>query len=178
MKRLAAAAVAGALLVFMISAAAQAEYKHQFIGAAKCKVCHMSKKKGSQFKIWQETKHAKAYETLATDKAKALAKGDKSPQEDPACLKCHVTAWDAPAGMLGPKYDKADGVSCETCHGAGKDYSKMKIMKDREQSVANGLILPKKEDCLKCHNKESPTYKPFDYAKFWAKIVHDNPLTE
>ena len=178
MKRLAVTALAGSLLVLMVLAAAQAEYKHQFIGATKCKVCHMSKKKGDIWKIWLGSKHAKAYETLATEEAKALVKGEKSPQEDPACLKCHVAGWDAPAEMQGTKYDKAEGVTCEACHGAGKDYENMKIMKDREQSMANGLILLKKEDCQKCHNKESPTYKAFDYDTFWAKIVHDNPLTE
>ena len=175
MKRLTAAALAGTLLVLMALTVAQAEYKHQFTGAKKCKVCHMSKKRGNQWQIWLDSKHAKAYETLATDKAKALAKGDKSPQEDPACLKCHAAGYDAPAELLGSKYDRAEGVTCESCHGPGKDYSPMKIMKDKKLSVENGLILPKKEDCLKCHNKESPTYKPFDFDAFWAKIKHDIP---
>ena len=101
MKRLTAAALAGTLLVLMALTVAQAEYKHQFTGAKKCKVCHMSKKRGNQWQIWLDSKHAKAYETLATDKAKALAKGDKSPQEDPACLKCHAAGYDAPAELLG-----------------------------------------------------------------------------
>jgi Cytochrome c554 and c-prime len=175
MKRLAVTAMAGSLLVLMTFTFAQAEYKYQFIGAAKCKVCHMSKKRGNQWGVWLESRHAKAFETLATDEAKTLAKGGKSPQEDPACLKCHVAGWDAPAEMLGTKYDKADGVSCESCHGPGKGYSPMKIMKDSEQAAANGLVAQKKEDCLKCHNKESPTYKPFDYDTFWAKIKHDIP---
>jgi len=32
-----------------------------------------------------------------------------------------------------------------------------------------------KENCLTCHNKESPTFKDFDYDKQWEKIAHPKP---
>jgi len=176
------AVLSALILVFLISLSVKAEYKHAFTGASKCRVCHMSEKKGNQYGVWKETKHASAYLTLGTAESKAVAEkagqGAKPPQENPACLKCHLTAWDAPAELLGTKYSREEGVGCESCHGPGKDYSTIKIMKDQALAVENGLIIPKKEDCLKCHNKESPTYKPFDFDTFWAKIVHDNPLTE
>ncbi|HUU26393.1 MAG TPA: cytochrome c family protein [archaeon] len=182
MKHFAGLLMTALILVFLLSFSARAEYKHQFVGASKCRVCHMSKKKGDQYGVWKESKHTKAYETLITEEAKKAAekagKADKPPQENPACLKCHVAGWDAPAEMLDTKYDKTEGVSCEACHGPGKDYSKLSVMQDKELAIQNGLIIPKKEDCLTCHNQESPTYKPFDYDTFWPKIAHDNPETK
>jgi len=42
-------------------------------------------------------------------------------------------------------------VQCEACHGAGSDYKKMSIMKDREKAVANGLEIPSQATCNGCH---------------------------
>ncbi len=95
---------------------------HKYVGAGKCKVCHMSKKKGAQFGAWQASGHAKAFETLGTEAsrevaAKAGVKGN--PQEAAQCLSCHVTGHDATAEQKVSKYDAAEGVTCESCHGAG-----------------------------------------------------------
>ena len=38
-----------------------------FVGAEKCKMCHNSPAKGAQFTKWSESKHAKAFATLATE---------------------------------------------------------------------------------------------------------------
>jgi cytochrome c peroxidase len=50
-------------------------------------------------------------------------------------------------------------------------------MKDREKSIANGLILYEnpEELCITCHNAESPTYVDFDFAENWEKIKHNVP---
>ena len=42
----------------------------KYVGAGKCKNCHRSSKAGGQFGSWQKSKHAKAFETLASDEAK------------------------------------------------------------------------------------------------------------
>ncbi|MFH1070514.1 MAG: multiheme c-type cytochrome, partial [Candidatus Glassbacteria bacterium] len=104
--------------------------------------------------------------------------GVANPAEDPKCLKCHVTAFDAPAAMKDVKYSNAEGITCETCHGPGSDYSPIKVMKDRAASVAAGLILPEVSTCVKCHNQQSPTFKSFNCAEMWAKIAHDDPEIE
>jgi hypothetical protein len=158
-----------------------ADYEHAFTGASKCRICHMSDKKGDQYGAWQESPHSKAYETLTTDHSKEVAKeagvsGD--PAEAMECLRCHVTGIDASDEMRGDKWDKTEGVSCESCHGPGEDYSPMKVMRDREASIAAGLVIPTVETCKECHNEESPTYKPFNCGEFWAETVHDNPQTE
>lgn len=47
-------------------------------------------------------------------------------------------------------------------------------MCDRELSVANGLILPKPDDCLTCPNGESPRYKTVVYETYYEKMKHKN----
>ena len=177
MKKLAVFATALAVVLASVSMLSAATYAHSFEGSQKCKICHMSPKKGNQFKVWQDSKHAQAFATLQTEEANKLS-GEKPAAENPKCLKCHVTGFDAPADKKGAKYDQADGVSCEGCHGPGSDYSPMKVMKDKAVAIQNGLVIPDEKTCKTCHNEESPTYKAFDFKTFWPKVAHDNPLTE
>ncbi len=159
----------------------------KYIGVAGCKKCHKTVKQGEQFKIWSESKHAKAYETLKGEDAAKIAKEKglaKPAYESPECLKCHVTGYDADASLLGPKFKMEDGVQCETCHGPGSLYKKKKIMKDRELAIQKGLKIYSVEDgsaeelCRKCHNEESPTFKEFNFKERWKKIAHPVPKTK
>ncbi|OGH61664.1 MAG: hypothetical protein A3G34_15860 [Candidatus Lindowbacteria bacterium RIFCSPLOWO2_12_FULL_62_27] len=144
-------------------------------------MCHKSDAKGNQLKHWQESKHAKAYEMLASKEAKDLAakvgvKGD--PQKAPECLKCHTAGFGADAALLGEKFKIEDGVQCERCHGAGADYAKVPIMKDRAKSVANGLIIPTEAMCRQCHNETAPRMgdrAEFNFKEAWKKIAHPRP---
>ena len=141
---------------------------HQYAGVSKCKMCHSSESKGNQYKIWKESSHAKAYESLATDAAKKAAekKGlTTDPQKSPECLKCHVTVSGS----------EADGVQCESCHGAGSDYISLSTMKDKQKAIEAGLVMPTKEVCVKCHNPESPNYVEFNFDEFYKKIAHPRP---
>lgn len=158
--------------------------KAQYVGVKKCKTCHKKVEQGEQFRIWSESKHAQAFETLKSEKAAQIAKEkglSKPAYESPECLKCHVTAYDAPAEMLAATFKKEDGVQCETCHGAGSLYKKKKIMKDRELAIQNGLNPISVKDgsaeklCRKCHNEESPTFKEFNFKERWEKIAHPVP---
>lgn len=165
--------------VFILSrAAAEDPPKHKFMGVSNCKMCHQKEAEGQQFKIWSESKHAKAWEDLASDKAKEAAakKGvTGNPQEAPECLKCHVTAFGVAADLLDKKFDPKQGVQCEACHGAGADYWKKETMKDKDKAIANGLLIPTEETCKKCHNEESPFYKEFKFDEFKTKIAHPLP---
>jgi hypothetical protein len=152
-----------------------------FEGAARCKTCHRKEEDGEQFGIWEASAHAKAFATLASDEAKAVAaeKGIENPQEADECLKCHVTAHGVAEEFLGKRFDKADGVGCESCHGAGGDYYKKATMEGIASGEIDpasvGLLVPSEETCIQCHNEESPTYKEFDYETFFAKIAHPIP---
>jgi len=164
------------LAIFMVSAACFVQAQtFKYIGAGKCKMCHNTEKSGQQFKIWSESKHAGAFLTLSGEKAKDYAKKNHiaDASKEPKCLKCHSTA--AMAGSLAETVTVEEGVSCESCHGPGSAYKSISIMKDLELSKKNGLIIPDQKTCEKCHNKENPFYKPFDYKAGVAKIAHPRP---
>ena len=103
---------------------------HAYVGAEKCKMCHKV-----QYNSWLETTHAKA-----TD----VAKGSTDPAFEAKCLGCHATNSD----------ESLAGVQCEACHGAGADFKKMSIMKDRDTAVANGLVLATQATCDGCHKDD------------------------
>jgi hypothetical protein len=147
---------------------------HKYIGTTKCKMCHNSEAQGKIYDKWAATGHSKAYQTLLSEQSKTIAKGmsiDDASKSD-KCLKCHVAGYNEPTA---DKYSMEEGVTCEACHGPGSDYWTMKIMKDKKQAMANGLVEPTEELCVKCHNKESPTYKPFKYADAYKLVEHHIP---
>lgn len=149
-----------------------------YIGAETCaKTCHKTEKQGLQLSIWQESAHSKAFETLGTPEAREIAstKGIADPQKADECLRCHVTAHGVSDDLKGKKFSHEEGVGCEVCHGPGSIYKERKIMKDREASVAAGLLLPDEKTCLQCHNDQSPTYKPFKYDERIEAITHKKP---
>ena len=162
---------------------AEAAAKPQYIGVEGCSTCHKKDKTGNQLAIWQDSRHAKAYETLGGAKAKeiATAKGIADAQKAPECLQCHVTIHGVdPARIATPRKGKlgaviTDGVGCESCHGAGSDYKKSKVMKDHDASVAAGMVVPDEAVCLTCHNDKSPTVVAFDYKEASKKIAHPVP---
>jgi len=155
---------------------------NKYIGAKKCKNCHSSEEGGDAYGHWEKSKHHLAFETLGTDEAKASAakKGVAgNPQEAPECLKCHVTAYGEDEKMT--KSLKAeDGIECETCHGPGGDHMKARMTAAANEDTsppAPGEMIsnPGAATCVKCHNEESPNYKPFCYKEFLTKIRHLDP---
>ena len=114
-------------VVAIVAAATVVAQDHAYVGADKCKMCHKV-----QYTSWEETTHAKALEQ---------AKASADPAFEARCLDCHATNSD----------EALPGVQCEACHGPGSDYKKMSIMKDRDQAVANGLVVPTQETCNGCH---------------------------
>jgi hypothetical protein len=159
--------------VFFVVGLSKAQ-DHDYIGAPKCKMCHNKAAKGSQYDKWIAGPHAKAFETLASAEAKKFS---ADPQKDAKCLACHSTYHSASADLM-YTIKAEEGVSCESCHGPGADYKSPAVMKDKQKSLAAGLIDPTEAVCKTCHNEKSPTYKGFDYAKYVAKISHDDPTTE
>jgi hypothetical protein len=140
---------------------------HDYIGAKKCSMCH---KKDGTAPSWEKTPHANAWENVDTLK---LADEKKE-----ACKSCHATGVTA-------KGDFLPHVQCEACHGPGSDYKGMKIMKNRELAIKNGLIIPDEESCKSCHDKSKAPEKfhadmpeKFDFEKMKAKGIHDLPSQE
>ncbi|MDZ7289080.1 MAG: cytochrome c family protein [candidate division KSB1 bacterium] len=175
--RLAVVVIALLILPALIFGQSKAKY----VGSKACMPCHMTPKSGAAYKIWQGSAHAKAFATLATPAALEIAKkkGIAEPQKDLKCLKCHDTAAGVAAAQLAPTFKAGEGVGCEVCHGAGSEYKTMQIMKDLVAGKVKpedvGLVKPDEKTCLKCHNTESPTYKPFNFAEASKKIAHPTP---
>lgn len=159
---------------------------NKYIGADKCKSCHSAADVGDQYGHWKETKHAHAFDVLASEEANKLAaeKGIADPQTDAACVKCHVTAYGVPEDEIKKGFDSKKGVQCETCHGPGENHMKARFAAASAgdpppEGVKIGpdeiLSSPGEKTCLACHNSESPSYKPFCFHEFSAKIRHLNP---
>lgn len=168
-------------LLMQGGAAAQAD-KAQYVGAVKCKMCHSSAARGNQYGIWSNSSHAKAFAALASDEAKAVAKKagvEGDPQKSAKCLKCHVTAFDAPAAAKAATFNQEEGVECEVCHGPGSLYMSMKVMKGLAAGTQDAKAVAfnpgDKTKCVKCHNQESPTYKPFKVEEAFKLIAHPAP---
>ena len=200
MKHLAAMITLAVAALFLLAFAPSADAsKNEFVGAKACSKCHKKDKEGEQFPIWEKSKHAKAFETLGTPKAKEAAQkigmsGD--PQKSEACLICHTTGADVAGATFDKKFSVEDGVQCEACHGAGDEYKSKKIMKqiadergpDRKGTSATaketGLIFPDENSCKTCHTQErtvggktfkNPSFKEFDFKKRWEEIKHPKP---
>lgn len=169
MKKIIIAMLLTLSLVFTINLFSQ---DFTYVGAEKCKMCHKSEKQGQQYPLWESRKHSKSLAALSTEEGKALA---ADAPDNPKCLKCH-----APLSEKAPEL-KAEGVTCEVCHGPGSDYKKMSVMKDQAEAVKNGLkeygsTDAIKAQCMTCH--ENAHDKPFDFAAAWEKVKHPVPESE
>jgi len=160
--------------VMCVSAAEKGIALPKYIGLDACRTCHSTAKiGGSEFAKYQTDPHKDAYKTLLNEQSMKIAgeKGIADPTKSGECMKCHTTAW-GKKDQQSDKFKYEEGITCEGCHGPGEKYKSMNIMKDLQQAVANGLIIPGERQCVACHNPESPTYKKFDFKTFWAKIKH------
>lgn len=163
-----------AMLITKIDAA---PLEHEFVGVKKCAMCHKKPDQGEQFAIWEQSKHARAYEVLGTPAAKETAAklGIADPQTSGKCLKCHSTAYYFTEAKVTEAIPVEEAISCESCHAPGKDYMKKSVMEDKAQAISLGLIIPDEQTCRKCHNPESPSFKSFDYKESFEKIKHPVP---
>jgi hypothetical protein len=151
----------------------------KYIGADKCKVCHNKPANGDAYGVWAKSPHALAMKTLSSQASLDYAKknGIADPTKEAKCLKCHST-FDKVAANMRATITQAEGVSCEACHGPGSTYKSPTIMKNKKMAMDNGLIMPDKNVCLGCHNKENPFFKEFNFEAAAAKIAHPDPLVK
>jgi hypothetical protein len=151
----------------------------KYIGADKCKMCHNKPANGDAYGKWLKDPHSKSMKTLASQAALDYAKnnGIADPAKEAKCLKCHST-YEKAASNLRAGITPEEGVSCESCHGAGSNYKSPTVMKNKKLALESGLILPDKNVCLGCHNKENPFFKEFNFETAAAKIAHPDPLVK
>ena len=138
----------------------------QVLGAVSCAKCHEA-----EMKQWQGTPHYATFETLhRKPEAKQIVKnlGLSSVKRNELCVRCHYTEQ-----LVRDRVRVVSGVSCESCHGAGKDwvplhndYGGVNITKEQEttehaqqriaDSIAAGMNNPSNlyliaRQCLACH---------------------------
>jgi hypothetical protein len=158
--------------------------EHAYVGSKKCKMCHMK-----EFKSWEETKMAKAYDTLkpgerAEQKKAAGLDPDKDYTTDAECLRCHTTGYGQEGGFVDiESTPNLAGIGCEMCHGPGGTYTKSEYMslKNKEYKkadvVAVGMVDAVTEaQCLNCHNTDSPFVGDdyvFDFEANKEKGTHE-----
>src|SRR3989338_4281508 len=123
--------------------AASNSFAAEYVGSKKCSICHKKEDTGNQYGVWLESKHAKAFEVLGTPEAKEAAaqRGISDPQTSGACLKCHSTAYGFSEARVSEAITVEEGVSCESCHGAGSEYKKKSVMENKDEAIAAGLII-------------------------------------
>lgn len=160
--------------------------ENKYIGADKCKSCHSAAESGDQHGVWKASLHAKAMETLSSDEAKKIGteKGIADVTKADECVSCHVTAFGVADDQIKKGFDRAQGVQCEVCHGPGEAHMKARFAAAAKGDAAPGFVqvpadeiiaAPKEETCKQCHNEKSPSYKPFCFHEFNAKVRHLNP---
>jgi 2',3'-cyclic-nucleotide 2'-phosphodiesterase (5'-nucleotidase family) len=119
-----------------------------FIGVDACTKCHKEARA-----VWDATRHAHAYATLA----------DQNKQFNLDCVSCHVTGYDQPGGSSVTHVDKLTNVQCENCHGPGSKHA-------ADPNHVKPLVAkPTKDTCLSCHHP--PHVEGFDAEKKMADIL-------
>jgi hypothetical protein len=146
--------------------------KTDYVGSAKCKMCHMK-----QHKAWGETAHAKAHSNLAAADDKVVAEWAAklkieltgSAVATEACVRCHVTGF-----QLGGGYPAADSlktvavsaVGCESCHGPGAKHVTAPAAQ-KKKYITKSIT---QKMCVQCH---TPEINPeFDFAAMKKTGVH------
>lgn len=152
------------VLLMSFPALAEESKRFEFAGVKSCKKCHRK-----VWRSWKETLMADSFTILKPGerteiKIKAGLDPNKDYTKDETCLPCHTTGYGEPGGFVSvEKTPTMVGVSCEACHGPGKEYNKVMGKHSRtytEEEVAHaGINLDPRVTCLECHNENSPTGK-------------------
>jgi hypothetical protein len=130
-----------------------------YVGVAQCKECHEG-----LVKQWERTAHSKAWERVLI----------KNGQNDPECVKCHVTAFNEGGYQMGAANASTfEAVQCEACHGPGSRH--IRLAKEGDQGLLKGedtgLEVPSEKTCKKmCH--ANPHFKIFSIEEYWPLIDH------
>lgn len=130
-----------------------------------CGECHVK-----EYEVWQDTQHARNFDELHRSEQSQMIldrMGFRLAKRVSLCLRCHYTAKivrDQPRAI--------SGVSCESCHGAARDWLDIHNdyggathetettehrMQRIQQSIQNGMLRPTDNlyavaaNCFECH---------------------------
>ena len=117
-----------------------------YAGADACVKCHEP-----QVRNWQQSRHAKALDTLREGK-----------RLTPSCLPCHSDQYRRQQ-LLSPESAGVEGVECVSCHGPGQSHAQGLIPGDVVRRAG-------KETCLACHSPQED--QDFDYTRDIKIVSH------
>lgn len=141
-----------------------ADQQFGYAGAVFCQECH-----GSIYAGWLGTRHAQAYQTLAS----------KGEHLNPGCLECHTVGYAEPGGYANKNnsYLLAN-VQCESCHGPGADHMVV------AQQFHDGKLATRPTDwkiaetmtsqatCVACHNQDNDPHWVGDVWPYQQMVSH------
>jgi hypothetical protein len=147
------------------------EYKYTGTGSCAASNCHGAKKPAEKpgdpddtYTIWaSKDKHNKAYTTLTKKESAAIVQKMKLAKatDEPKCLGCHALKLSKEQLAPRAKYDIAEGVSCDSCHGPAEKWLEghdkgQKGGWPHEKSVSLGMydtkdVLKRADLCVSCH---------------------------
>jgi hypothetical protein len=139
-------------------------------GCASSSCHHLNGPKGtlrSEYDTWTAyDKHSRAYQVLFNERSQRIARnlyGDhgKPATEQPLCLKCHASHDGVIDKGVSDRFQLADGVGCESCHGAAEKWLTVHYQdefkaKSPEEKARLGMrptkdILHRAKLCTSCH---------------------------
>lgn len=142
--------------------------KHLGVGSCSSSTCHGSiqpwKKSNvlqNEYVTWtKEDNHSrKAYSVLTNKLSKRIARNLRlkvPAHEAKICLDCH--ADNVPVDVRGERFDIADGVGCEACHGGSERWIESHTSSEttHEKNIENGLYptedpIARATLCYSCH---------------------------
>ncbi len=161
-----------------------------------CGECHKL-----EYDVWRETPHATGFDLLhRSEQAQSILQRMefRLSKRESLCLRCHYTAT-----IRNGQARAIAGVSCESCHGAARDW--VEVHNDyggaahdteadahRQQRIArsteNGMLRPSDNlyavaaNCFECHTVPNeklintgghPSGSPFDLLEWSDKIRHN-----
>jgi len=152
-----------------------------FVGSDQCSSCH-----AKAYKIWAQTKHAHALQTLV----KPPERIEVARHFDPECIACHVIGWNPrtyrpyKSGYLSQKLTpKKANVGCESCHGPGsahvaaEDEASKASDAEKERYQKEMILSYEKAEahCQQCHDLDNSAkfHEPDAFKRYWKKVEHN-----
>lgn len=154
------------LLTLMLAGLSVAQDKHMGVATCASTVCHGNSTDKpdanilhSEYVFWgQQDPHANTYQVLLSAESVRIANklGIGRPDQAPVCLSCHTDY--VPKSERGERFQLADGVGCEACHGGAERWLSTHTEKGvgHKDNVAQGLrplelASVKAQVCQGCH---------------------------
>jgi hypothetical protein len=147
-----------------------------YVGSTACLKCHKK-----EYKIWANSAHSHAYQTLVD------AKKPANRQYDPECIVCHTVGFGYQSGFVDAnKTPLLKDVGCESCHGPGSLHvanhlnvtwqermNPWKLPKDATEEQKQKMRDQTDQFCQKCHDIDNDvTWIHDGFKKKWPLIAH------